>query len=546
MRAQKLRVAIFLSAVAIIAAGTSFWLHAQSIDTRPLPSLLPPGALIYLEAKEFNSLLTEWNNSAEKKRWLTTANYRVISLSPLVQRLSQAQDEFAALAGMPIGMNVADQVAGTRSGFAFYNLSALSFVYITQTPASRVEATSLWRSRARYQSREVAGIPFYVKSNEAGARTIAFTSYKDWFVVSTDEDRMAATLVLLSGAKAASLATESWFVETTKQSATQGDLRLVYNLQALLATPQFRTYWIQRNASELKPFASGISDLFQNADGFEEQRAMLRISELPARESDSSLAEALAYAPPAAALYWAWSMPETRQLAATLQQVVAGERPPSNVYNAPAPDVTPEPGAVGSETDLEIRIDEASFQRSSDESITPLVDAVLGMQPTALLQVQTTEVLRDQVFVMPNSAAVVICKQPDRAALDRALAQVSALQREDLDPLKVAVSGNAVILARMDLPRSTAAPSLTNNDVTYTAVYNHLAAWADYKRLFAVIDTHAANPETNVSNSVPPFFSGNVRSLGDVFTRLRSASIVSAERGGETIHETVRYQFTRP
>lgn len=216
-----------------------------------------------------------------------------MSLSRLVQRLSQAQDEFVTLAGMPIGMNLADQFAGKRSGFAFYNLSALSFVYITQVPVSRVESTSLWRDRARYQSREVAGIAFYVKTNESGARTIAFASYKDWFVLSTDESRMAATLVLLSGAKLASLSTESWFVDTAKQSRTQGDLRLVYNLHALLPTPQFRTYWIQRNASELKPFSAGISDLFQSADSFEERRTLLRISESPAGASDSSLADVL-------------------------------------------------------------------------------------------------------------------------------------------------------------------------------------------------------------------------------------------------------------
>ncbi|MGA8028052.1 MAG: hypothetical protein WB992_12990 [Bryobacteraceae bacterium] len=549
-RAQKLRLAVSLSAMAVLAAGTSFWVHAQSTDARPVPSLLPPGALIYLEAKDFGSLLTEWNNSAEKKRWLTGANYRVMSLSRLVQRLSQAQDEFAALAGLPVGMNLADQAAGTRSGFAFYNLSALSFVYITQMPASRVETTSLWRSRARYQSREVAGIPFYVKSNEAGARTIAFTSYKDWFVISTDEDRMAATLVLLSGAQAASLATESWFVEALKQSAAQGDLRLVYNLRTLLSTPQFRTYWIQRNASELKPFASGISDLFQRPDGFEEQRAMLRISESPVRESDASLSQALAYAPPAASLYRAWSMPDPRTLSEVLQQVVAGERPPRDVYNAPAPEVTPEAGAVGSEADLEIRIDEAPFQRSSESSITPLSDALLAMQPVALLHVQNTVVLRDQVFVTPSSAAVVICKQPDRAALDRALAQTSALQTGDLDPLRVSVNGRAVILARMnlpgmDLPRSTAALSLPP-DATYAAVYNHLAEWGDYKKLFAVIDTHAANPEMMVSSSVPPFFSGDLKSLGETLSRLRSASILSADPGGETVDETVRYRFTAP
>lgn len=543
-RAQRFRLAIFPLALAFVAAAT-LWLHAQSADTRPIASLLPPGALIYLEAKDFGSLLNQWNSSAEKKRWLASANYRVISLSRLVQRLSQAQDEFVTLAGMPIGMKLADQVAGNRSGFAFYDLSALSFVYITQMPASRVETTSLWGDRARYQSREVAGIPFYVKTNEAGARSIAFTSYKDWFVLSTNEERMAATLVLLSGTKAGSLSTESWFVDATKQSSSPGDLRLVYNLRTLLPTPQFRTYWIQRNASELKPFSAGISDLSQSADGFEEQRTLLRIAESPARTADSSLADVLAYAPSSPSLYRAWSAPDTRQLTDTLRQVLTGEQPPRAAYNAPAPEVTAEAGAVGSEADLEVRIDEPPFERSSDDSITPLVNVLLAMQPLALLHVQSTAVLRDQVFVMPNSGVAILCKQPDRAALDEALVKTPALMREDLDPLQVSISGQAVILTRVDLARSTAASSLPAG-ATYTAVYNHRAEWPHYKKLFGVIDTHAASPEMAVSNSAPPFFSGDLESLGDILSRLRSASIVTADPGGETVQETVRYQFTRP
>jgi hypothetical protein len=67
--------------------------------------------------------------------------------------------------------------------------------------------------------------------------------------------------------------------------------------------------------------------------------------------------------------------------------------------------------------------------------------------------------------------------------------------------------------------------------------------WPRYKKLFQVIDTHAASPEMQVSNSVPAFFSNNLRSLGDTLAGLRSASIVTADSGGEVVHETVRYEM---
>ncbi len=387
---------IRLTAALSIAAGllaASLWLHAQLSDTRPLASLLPPGALLYLEAKNFHGLVDEWNASPEKARWLKSTNYDTVSRSRLIQRLSQAQEEFARVAGIPVGMPLLGQVAGGRSAFAFYNLSAVTFVYISELPQSRLENTNLWRGRAAYQPRQVAGIAFYVKAGENGTRTVAFASYKDWLVLATDENRMAETLVLLSGQKAASIATEPWYTSATKASATPGDLRLVYHLTPLLATPQFRTYWLQRNVSELKQFSAGISDLFDRSDAFEEQRVLLRATEIPAPPLDSSLSDALAYAPLQASLHRAWSMPDRAHISEVLQQVIFGERPTSTAFNAPAPKVTPEAGAVGTESDLEVRIDEPPFQRASEDSVAPLVNAVIAMQPTALLHVQTTVVL---------------------------------------------------------------------------------------------------------------------------------------------------------
>ncbi|MBV9084580.1 MAG: hypothetical protein JOZ62_18045 [Acidobacteriaceae bacterium] len=533
---------IRIATAAGVIAGTivtSVWVRAQlSTDNRPLASLIPPGALLYLEAKDLHGLLDEWNNSAEKKLWLTSTNHDVLSRSRLLQRLEQAHDEFTDVAGIPIQMNLLDQMAGGRSAFAFYNLSALAFVYVTEMPADRIESTELWRTRARYQPRDVSGISFYVKSDEAGERTVAFASYKRFFVVATSEDLMAKTLVLLAGQNGASIANDTWFKDATSQSAGAGDLRLVYNLTALLATPQFRTYWIQRNRSELKPFRAGISDLFQAADSFEERRVLLRQSEAQPVTTDSSITEALSYASQSSSLYRAWSMPDRAVLAGALQQVIFGEDTAPAVYNPPAPTVSTEAGGVGSEADLEIRIDEPPFERASERTVGPLADALMSMQPVALVHVQTTAMLDDQVFVMPASGIVAVCKQPDRNRIERALAQTAGIsQRASLDPLQVSLSGHAVMVSRLQLTPGQHAP--LPQDVTYVAVYNHGAEWPHYKKLFAIVDRTPGSPE---APETPAFFSANVRSLGDSLSRLERASILSAD-GGTAVHETVRYEL---
>ena len=537
----------FMGLLAIGVVASTVWVRAQVSDGRPVASLLPPGALLYLEAKDFHRLLTEWNGSGEKKRWLGSKNFQQLSISRLIQRLAQANGEFETAAGLPIGMTFTDQMAGTRSGFAFYNFGDVAFVYLTQMPQTSVESSDLWRKRAGYQSRDSGGVPFYVKADAKSGRKVAFAAYKGWFVVATDEGRMAQTLVLLAGGKGPALSNEQWFATAAAQRKDAGDLRLIYDMPALLQSPQYRTYWLHRNGSELKPFVSGIADLFEREDGFIEERVMVRKTEAAVTQPAVSLAEVAGYSPASASsLLRAWESPEAAQIGTVVQQVVLGEATNASpgTYE-PAPNVTPEAGAVGSESDLEIRIDELPFRRPSQQTITPLVNALVAMQPLAMAHVQVTTVLSDQVFVMPQSAVVLLCQKPDRTALDQSLAQVSnGLQTGSLDPLTISVQGRVVTLSRVPLTRADPGIRL-DSGATYLALYDHRSEWPRYKKLFGVLDQSVGATQPGFSPNTPAFFSGNLESLGDSLSRLQRASVVSSDTA-TTIRETVRYQLSRP
>ena len=41
---------------------------------RPMAGLMPPGAVLYLEAKKFKMLLNDWNNSTAKQSWVKKGN----------------------------------------------------------------------------------------------------------------------------------------------------------------------------------------------------------------------------------------------------------------------------------------------------------------------------------------------------------------------------------------------------------------------------------------------------------------------------------------
>jgi hypothetical protein len=121
------------SCVAGAVLAATIWLVAQVQTPSPGPSaLMPKGALLYLEAKDFRSLLNDWNASQEKRAWLAGDNYAAFSRSRLFERLSQAQDEFSTTASVPADSNLLMQVAGDQSALALYDIGNLQFVYITR------------------------------------------------------------------------------------------------------------------------------------------------------------------------------------------------------------------------------------------------------------------------------------------------------------------------------------------------------------------------------------------------------------------------------
>jgi hypothetical protein len=198
---------------------------------------------------------------------------------------------------------------------------------------------------------------------------------------------------------------------------------------------------------------------------------------------------------------------------------------------------------VGSISDLETRIDEPAYKRAQQQTNSGVRDLVSACRPAALLHTQATPLLNDNVFLIPQSEAVILCGQPiDRAAVETALMQTAGLLKTgSLDPLRITVTGNLLVLSRMPAGPMASAPVLTP-DAVYAAGYNHAAEWPRYRSLFSDINRSVANPETLASHNAPAFFSGNLQSLGDALSRVTRASIMTRE-DQTALHDVVRYEL---
>jgi hypothetical protein len=554
--------------VVLATAGALLQTPAPPPRQAAITALVPAGATLVLHAKDFASLVGDWNTSAEKTKWLASANYEAFARSRLFLRLEAAYGEFRTAAGLPPDMALVSDVAGTESALALYDIGKLEFLYITRLPSAKAMENALWRARGNYEPREAAGTPFHVRVDPASKRVVAFGTRDQYLLLATREDLLAGALALIAGRGGSSVETEGWFARSVGAAGASGDLRLVANLEALVREPHFRSYWVQGNVTELKEYSSVVSDLVRTPSELREERVLLRAEDKPAATGAAGLGGIVRLVPDTAGLYRAWMEPSA-ELATTLvlEKVIAASAA-SRLRDRVAPRAGVTAAVTGSEGDFESHIDEeARAPRPTTYQTAAIEQLVGGEALTAMLHVEATRAGTDGVFVDRGSVIVLVRQSdwPQGAAreavgtlvepvwtkghlgmrwIDGRVGAQTFSQLEGLERVAVTERGHVLFVASdPDLLAAvldaTSKPAVALEGA-YAAGFRHARERDRFGSVMRFIDHASAGAE----NREPLFFSENLASLGDTLSRVESAFIVVRDRGA-TVSQTMTYRLTR-
>ena len=559
-----IRRRLLFSVALLAAAAAGWWLLAQNAPP-PLATLIPAGPLLYVEARDLNGLLGEWNRSAAKREWLASANYQALARSRAVLRLAEAQQEFAA-SGLTADLATLESLAGSESALALYDLGNLEMLFLTRLPAAKAAAAPLWRARTGFTSRSADGREFFVKRDAASKRTVAFANAGDWFLVASREDLIATALTLIAGQPGAALAAEDWFAEASRAApAGANELRLAAPLDRLTRAPQFRSYWAPQNITELRQYRSLIAGLERQGGLWTERRVLTRAAAAPERAANQrEAAELAALADPNAGFTRVWASPgdaAVKQLAAAL---LTGSSP-SVAARTPrfAPAAPPSGEYAGGGEDLEERIDSPRAElRQEADPAEPLYRLLAANPVRAALTSGSPRAHAGGVFVEIDSAFAVLGDapwNPDRVreAFSQAAARAWSLgsaapawrsaggvdELEGPGRLAYAIRGRILLAGnRADLVRvMLAGPAAPAGDaLAYRAVYHHAASLPLLDRLARMIDQPFAPPPGTPGE--PPFLSGNVGSIARVLRGVTEQRVEHRDDGARQTH-TVTYRF---
>jgi hypothetical protein len=565
---MKRLVSMLSIAVACIGACWGAY-RAMATPETVLSRWVPSGSLLYLEAKDFSLLLGAWNNSGEKRIWLKSDNYEVFSRSRLFLRLNDAGTEFSKAAGLPADTKMLNQLAGTQSALAVYDIGKLHFLYITRLPSASAMQSILWETRSKFETRSAGGATFYVRRDPESEREVAFAVAGDYLLLATREDLIAGALKLIAGGKENSIETEGWWAQSVAAAGAAGDLRLVLNLEKIVPSPYFRSYWIQQNVSEMKQYSSGICDLVRSGDEYREERVLIKKATTPGEvpkdgKGAAAVAEILRLVPAATSSFYearanpaaadALVMLETKILAPHLGPVIA-ER-----Y---APQVALGDGQTGVSSDLETRIDQPSIQQTAAVGGSTALHKLFELNPiAATLETQSSGQEKGGVFVRLHAGVVLLGESDwDESAVHAALVEFlrpsittgqlglqwrSAGGYGELDglwTLAVAVRGKYLLISDQPALLTEMLANMNQKSAhkpaIYAAGFNHALEREKFTTLAGLLNQPGGGAQ---SGDTVDFFSGNVSSLSATLAYLSSENIVVRDAGDKVL-QTATYEW---
>jgi hypothetical protein len=568
------RAAILLL-VSIACIGAS-WAALQTLapEAPPLSHYVPAGSLLYLQAKDFSALLGDWNASPQKASWVQSKNYEVYSRSRLFLRLQGASNQFAAAAGLPPDINFLTQVAGTQSALALYDIGKLEFLYLTKLPAASSTQSTLWQTRAKFEARSAAGLTFYVRRDPESGREVAFAVNGDYLILATREDLLAGALQLMAGSKDRTIEAEQWWSQAVAAGGSVGDLRMVLNLEKIVPSPYFRSYWIQRNITDMSQYSAAVSDLFRSGKEYREERVMLKKSAAAAGSANSgdgaaAVADLLRLLPADSGTYEVRAAPSAADCFSVLETKILAPHMGPAVAQQIAPQVQLSSGETGAASDLETRIDQAPSKTAlaSDVS-TPLKDLFQKAQVRAILNVQATERDKDGVFVRIHSgiafvaatdwpessvrSALVDFLQPSLTTGNFGVHWQAKSGYQELDGLwnfAVAVRGKYLLLSDDSSVVSAMLANMNQKPALKPAVlvagFSHARERENFARLTDVLDRPRVNlGGSSASEPYPQFFSDNLASFSTLLAGVSSQTIVVRDASDKVL-QTVTYEWSR-
>lgn len=424
---KKLRFAGGFSLLAACMFLAAPLLQQTASSELDIAGVLPPGAMIYLESRDFAGRLRDWADSSVKQRWLESENFSQFEKSRLYLRLKDRLQEFNTLAGLVVDLPLVRSLAGKQAGLGLYDIRNLEFVFVTRIPGSQFEQGPFFRQRPQYEQKSAEGGPYFARSGQGAA--IAFGIRQGYFFLATSESLLRTALHNAAMASARErLSAEPLFQESQAALPRSADLWMFLNMGLVQSSRYFRNEWLYQNFDETARYRAGVVRLSLQPDRYREERQFLLKDNavLP-----GLMEEALMRSIPREAEFVQGGIAGPREIASTIYRTLLNPlRRRDETLSLTRGDLPYEVAPLlKSDNRYFLQIDEPvapsgnpeeTRRREQEELIDQLEKEIEALGATALLRCEAPQLNR-QGYFQPQRALVLNVAGKDLSSLKRTL-----------------------------------------------------------------------------------------------------------------------------
>lgn len=260
---RKLFLFMFMGALLVVNSG-----NATDTPIEALAKFFPPNAVVFVATPSLKNLLStiqkhpltekfkkslpqqEGEGEGDSGGEITSIK-TAFEQSRLYLKLENKLEEASKISGFEISLETLSEVAGEESALAIYDIGELSMVFLSTATRSQMMRTKFANPGKKFEERKKGGVIYFVASDETGA-VFAFAITDRWFLFSSKLSLMEQTIDLLVGNSKENLGNSDWFKGIFEPSLLSADLVVALNQSALNDDLYFKTYWLHKNANQLR------------------------------------------------------------------------------------------------------------------------------------------------------------------------------------------------------------------------------------------------------------------------------------------------------
>jgi hypothetical protein len=248
---QRLRRLLPLAALLAALAALRTDRAVEAARPGDLARLVPGNPVVLLETDDLPGLVARWRDCELRPAVEASEAYQRCHASRLGMRLSERVGLLDAALSEPASLDRLAGLPGNRGGLALYNVGETTYLFWLRTHTGAGRDLAVLRPDLDVERTRRGGHEVLIHRGTEDTSPLALAVVGDLLILGNDIARVEEAIALAAGDGGQALASDATYLALARRAPEGAQAHIYLDMSRLLATRQFRRYWVHDNVEDL-------------------------------------------------------------------------------------------------------------------------------------------------------------------------------------------------------------------------------------------------------------------------------------------------------